>query len=82
MHDALVLMEMRERGVKMELMKGMKKDPQKWTMCAKCKGKLGTGPRWWICGRAGCEKECRSTVHKGWGRTDKSDTATSGEGIV
>lgn len=82
MHDPEMLTAMRERRAKMELKKGLKKDSAKWTTCAKCNGKLGTGPRWWICVNTNCEKECRSIVHKSWGRKEKSETAPDGEDIV
>jgi hypothetical protein len=66
---------MREHKTKMELKRGMK-DGKKWTTCDKCKEDLGTGPRWWICGISNCGLECRSTVHKGWGRKVKDGGRT------
>jgi hypothetical protein len=69
------LLERRERRTKMELKKGLKFDGEKWTKCNECKEMLGVGPRWWVCTKSNCGKECRSVVHKSWGRTEKDDGA-------
>jgi hypothetical protein len=77
-------MEMREKRTEMELRKGLKPGGGKWTHCANagCLMELGTGPRWWVCGKAHCLKECRSVLHKSWGRGEKAGAVVVGEQSV
>lgn len=37
--------------------------------CGKCKGALGGGPRWWVCGK--CGLECTAFCHSAWARKEK-----------
>tara|TARA_R110002003_G_scaffold135_6_gene12553 strand:+ start:5961 stop:6299 length:339 start_codon:yes stop_codon:yes gene_type:complete len=83
LYTAEELLELREEKTKLELKRG-EKDGEKWTKCARssCGRALGTGPRWWVCaGRTGCLKECRSAVHKGWGRSEKREVVAGEEAV-
>jgi hypothetical protein len=82
-HTTTEMLDMRDKKTKLELKRGMRDGEEKWTQCNNCKENLGTGPRWWICGIAGCQLECRSTVHKGWGRKvkDRSSTRLGDEAV-
>lgn len=68
------LLAAREKRTKLELMQGRKSDGTYWTTCAarNCGKMLGSGPRWWICSRYNCVKECRSSLHSAWGRSDRA----------
>jgi hypothetical protein len=50
--------------------------------CESCQGALGSGPRWWVC--KACSKECRSTLHGPWTRTEaiKCHGDDRGDGAV
>jgi hypothetical protein len=65
------LLARREKWAKMQLKLGLKSNGEKWTTCSRadCGRALGTGPRYWVCKRDGCGKECASSMHKalGWG---------------
>jgi hypothetical protein len=76
------LIDMKEKKTNFELKKGLQCDGQRWTKCDRCKTALGTGPRWWVCSIQGCGKECRSVVHKGWGRKEKDNGSCVGEEAV
>ena len=73
------LLELRQKRTKTDLMHGRKIDGTRWPTCARleCGGSLGTGPRWWVHGGT-CKKECRSAVHRAWGRKEHEQ----GDGIV
>lgn len=79
------LLESKEKTIRSDLMVGMTSKGEKWITCAKpgCKNPLGNGPRWWICKRLSCGKECSSFVHKAWGRNDAGkDDCFFGEAAV
>jgi hypothetical protein len=73
------LVVMKEKKTKIELKRGLQGNGQRWSMCNRCKNTLGAGPRWWVCEIPACRKECRSAVHKGWGRKEKDDDSVVGE---
>jgi hypothetical protein len=75
------LLEIREKRTKLELMRGLKNNGKQWMKCKWCKNDLGTGPRWWVCSTALCRRECRSVVHQGWGRSEKSHTVIGDEAV-
>lgn len=79
--NAKKLLDIRERRTKLELKKGLQHGGETWAKCAWCKNDLGTGPRWWVCATATCRKECRSIVHKGWGRREKHDVIVGEEAV-
>ncbi|KAH3913170.1 hypothetical protein HBI56_086840 [Parastagonospora nodorum] len=76
-HSVEELLAIREKSTKLELKRGVHHCGEKWTKCGRCKDELGTGPRWWVCGTPACGKECRSVVHKGWGRAKESERTVS-----
>jgi hypothetical protein len=81
-HSPKELIAMKEMKSKLELKRGLQWDGTKWTKCAKCEEALGVGPRWWVCGKDRCEKECRSIAHKGFGRREKDDGSFEGDEAV
>jgi hypothetical protein len=72
---------MKEKKSKLDLKRGLQWDGTRWTKCYKCDESLGLGPRWWVCGKTTCAKECRSIAHKGFGRNEKDDGAIGGEEV-
>jgi hypothetical protein len=81
------VLALKEKQAKMQLKLGLKSDGEKWTICARpdCGRALGTGPRYWVCTRYDCKKECSSTLHKaiGQGMGDgKGDKVVVGEEAV
>ncbi|KAH7552218.1 hypothetical protein BM1_09080 [Bipolaris maydis] len=59
----------RTARAKVMLMKGQSVQGHEWDMCMRpfCERPLSAGPRFWICSRQGCHKECTSSLHQAWG---------------
>jgi hypothetical protein len=77
------LLALREKRVKLDLKLGLKSNGEKWTTCARtgCGRDLGTGPRYWICKKTDCEKECTSTLHKALGRSQGGGVVIGEEAV-
>lgn len=74
------LLSRREESTRLEL-----KDPGRRGMerCTVCEERLGRGPRWWVCGRESCGKECRDFCHAPWGKEKKGEREERGKvGVV
>ncbi|KAF1847114.1 uncharacterized protein K460DRAFT_383614 [Cucurbitaria berberidis CBS 394.84] len=71
LHGDVKLLKIGEKRAKLQLKQGLQETGKEWTMCARvgCGGSLGIGPRWWICSKSWCGKECKSLLHGAWGRT-------------
>jgi hypothetical protein len=71
MRSSEELLALREKKARKELRQGLRSSGEKWMICARmnCGRRLGTGPRYWVCRKDGCGKECTSTLHKAlaWG---------------
>jgi hypothetical protein len=67
------LMSKKVEATKVMLKKGQKNLGQKWDACARqgCEKRLDNGPRFWICSRSNCGKECTSVLHQAWGQGSK-----------
>jgi hypothetical protein len=76
------LLALKEKQAKMQLKLGLKSSGEQWTTCARqdCGRALGTGPRYWVCTKYDCRKECSSTLHKALGRG--SEDGKGGEVVV
>ena len=77
------LLTLREKRAKLDLKLGLKNTGEKWTNCARtgCGMDLGTGPRYWICKKSDCEKECTSTLHKALGRGHGGEAVVGEEAV-
>lgn len=73
------LLAARQKRTKHDLMQGRKSDGTLWTQCAVrgCGKDLGRGPRWWICNKRTCRRECRSLVHRAWGSKQDASAVNS-----
>ena len=76
------LLSLKEKATKSMLKEGIRSDGERWTNCAgpACNKRLGSGPRFWVCIKLNCRKECTSTLHQAWGR--KGDVASAGDATV
>jgi hypothetical protein len=80
--DSTELASRKAQGALTTLRKGLKSDGKSWKRCAVvgCGRELGRGPRYWVCTRYSCHKECKSSVHQAWG--SRADASVDGEGVV
>lgn len=63
----------RTAAAKVMLKKGHSVHGYEWSMCMRplCEKPLSVGPRFWVCTRPGCNKECTSSLHQAWGESTK-----------
>ena len=63
----------RTAAAKVMLRKGHSVHGYKWDKCMRplCEKPLSAGPRFWVCTRPSCQKECTSSLHQAWGERSK-----------